>query len=103
MTEVTLSDAASRLGVSVDTVRRRLRSGELAGRQVGRRTLVTVSESHAPSRRAGDELLTEVRAERDRLAAQVDALNRQLEAAAVERAELRQLLARALDLRPPRP
>jgi excisionase family DNA binding protein len=102
VTEVTLSEAASRLGVSVDTVRRRLRSGELAGRQLGRRTLVTVPESVSPSRRAGDELLAEVRAERDRLAAQVDALNRQLEAAAAERAELRGLLARALDLNHPR-
>ena len=31
--EVTIKEAADRLGVSVDTVRRRLKAGELAGRQ----------------------------------------------------------------------
>jgi len=80
--EVPLSEAASRLGVSVDTVRRRLRTGGLAGRQVGRRTLVSLPESHAaPQRRASDELLAEIRSERNRLATQVDSLLRQLEAA----------------------
>ena len=95
--EVPLSEAASRLGVSVDTVRRRLRTGELAGRQVGRRTIVSLPEAQAvPARRASDELLAEVRADRDRLVAQVEALNRQLEAASAERAELRAMLAQAM-------
>lgn len=102
MSEVSLSEAASRLGVSVDTIRRRLRTGELPGRQVGRRLLVTIPESQAPSRRAGDELLAEVRAERDRLAALVESLNRQLESASVERAELRALLAQAMGQKLPR-
>lgn len=80
--EVSLSEAASRLGVSVDTVRRRLKSGELAGRQVGRRTLVSLPDgARRPERRTEDALLAEVRADRDRLAAMVDTLLRQLDAA----------------------
>ena len=99
--EVPLSEAASRLGVSVDTVRRRLRTGELAGRQAGRRTLVSLPEAVAtPARRASDELLAEVRMDRDRLALQVQALMGQLEAAAIERAELRGLLSQAMSLYP---
>ena len=81
----------------MDTVRRRLRTGELAGRQAGRRTLVSLPEAQAtPARRASDELLAEVRLDRDRLAAQVEALTRQLDAASAERAELRALLAQSM-------
>lgn len=69
---------------------------------MGRRLLVTIPESQAPSRRAADELLAEVRAERDRLAAQIESLNRQLEAGSVERAELRALLAQAMGVNLPR-
>ena len=97
--EVPLAEAASRLGVSVDTVRRRLRTGELAGRQAGRRTLVSLPETQVkPARAASDELLAEVRAERDRLVAQLEALTRQLEAASIERAQLRAMLAQAIGL-----
>lgn len=99
--EVPLSEAAARLGVSVDTVRRRLRTGELAARQAGRRTLVSLPEAAAaPARRTSDELLAEVRAERDRLVIHLDALIRQLDAASAERAELRALLAQAMGLKP---
>lgn len=97
--EVSLSEAAARLGVSVDTVRRRLRTGDLAGRQAGRRTLVSLPEkAPTPARSTGDELLAEVRAERDRLAAQLEAMIRQLDAASIERTELRALLAKALGM-----
>ncbi len=95
--EVSLSEAASRLGVSVDTIRRRLKSGELAGRQVGRKTVVSLPEAaRRPDRRLDDDLLAEVRAERDRLAGVLASLLKQLELAGAERAELRGLLDQAL-------
>jgi len=102
MTELTLSEAASRLGVSVDTSRRRLKSGELAGRQVGRKTMVSLPETVSQERRAAsgvgqEELLSELRAERDRLGRLLDTALRQLDEAAAERGELRRLLEAMLD------
>jgi excisionase family DNA binding protein len=98
MGEVSLSEAASRLGVSVDTVRRRLRSGQLAGRQSGRRLFVTLPEipSDEPVPAEPADLLAEVRAERDRLAALVGSLMQQLESESAERKHLLTLLERSL-------
>jgi excisionase family DNA binding protein len=98
MGEVSLSEAASRLGVSVDTVRRRLRSGQLAGRQSGRRLLVTLPGTSAAGRPRAEpaELLDEIRAERDRLAALVGLLVRQLESESTERRRLLALVERSL-------
>ena len=146
MAELGMVEAAAALGVSVDTIRRRIKAGALGARHDERgRLLVTIPDpvepgarqgepdtwhrlaaSHAPvtgsdaakpppadpeatptgdapqAARAGpsaehaQELLDEVRRQRDQLEAQVEAQRRQLDAAEVERSELRRLLALAM-------
>ena len=114
--QLPISEAALQLGVSVDTVRRRIRSGELSaeldsrGRylvEVPDALLTSASEVELRQRQGGptgelrsdlaqlQELLDEVRRQRDQLLEQVAAQGRQLEEAARERAELRRLLADA--------
>lgn len=117
MAELHIRQAADQLGVSVDTVRRRIRRGELPARRDSRgRLLVDMANvaadaqpmqpthAYAP---AADEPSThrptDVERQRDQLEGQVRALNehvaaltRQLDEAAEERRELRQLLAGAM-------
>lgn len=98
MPEVPLSEAAARLGVSVDTVRRRLRSGELAGRQVGRRALVSLPEAAPqPGAAAATGALEDVRGERDRLAEVNEALLDLLRRASDERSALLRIVERLAD------
>ena len=98
MAEVPLSEAAARLGVSVDTIRRRLRSGELAGRQVGRRTLVTLpAEFREPPPELAGDLVAELRAQRAELLELSRGLMRLLETEAQQRSDLHRLLGRTLD------
>jgi len=117
MAELHIRQAADHLGVSADTVRRRIRRGELAARRDSRgRLLVDVvsTVAEAPHRQpthayapAADEptmhRLADVERQRDQLEGQVRVLNdhvtaltRQLDDAAEERRELRQLLAGAM-------
>jgi hypothetical protein len=91
--EVSTGQAAARLGVSPDTVRRKVQRGELVGRTDPRgRLWVTLPEpAPAAAPAAVDEvthlqaLLAEVRTQREALLAQI-------ERADVERAELRRML-----------
>jgi excisionase family DNA binding protein len=115
--EMTIAEAAASLGVSVDTVRRRIKQGVFESRTdpAGRRmvfmqgTATSSQVVQAESERLQQELdharelLSEVRRQREELAAQVEAQRSQLLAAtrmleenAEERAELRGLLADAL-------
>jgi len=114
--ELSIAETAVRLGVSVDTIRRRIRRGELSARQDGRGHYVVVLEDGeagtAPPLSSGtvegelgrvrlelahaEELLIEVRRQRDQLEAQVTAQHDQLSAAEEERHELRILLGSAM-------
>jgi predicted RNase H-like nuclease (RuvC/YqgF family) len=115
MPEVTLEQAAIALGVSVDTVRRRIRLGRLSARlDDTRRSLVTVPEvppaadierlkrqeraqvtalRHDNAHLA--ELVEELRREQAQLLAQTMALREQLAAEIEAQRELRGLLANA--------
>lgn len=120
MAEMTIPEAAAVLGVSVATIRRRVQQGDLPARQDARgRYLVTVDTAaagsgHSPQATATElaqlrlelkhtqELLAEVRRQRDELAILLDAQRAQMEAvyeaqarADEERAELRRLLGNA--------
>jgi len=118
MTEMTIAQTAASLGVSVDTIRRRIKLGMLEAHtdQTGRRMVLMQGTAtppavvHAEAERLHQELehtrelLTEVRRQRDELAAQLDvqrqqllAATRALEREAEERAELRRLLATVLE------
>jgi excisionase family DNA binding protein len=106
MAEVTIAQAAATLGVSDDTIRRRIKAGELDAREDERgRKLVTLPDETPPTATAADgastttanhvqEWLTDVRAERDRLAEQVRFLAQQLDASTTAQSQLRELLAR---------
>jgi excisionase family DNA binding protein len=108
MPEVTIADAAHRLGVSDDTIRRRVKAGDLAARrdEHGRlwipvdddQAAATPAESSAtaprPPDRDRDLLLSTITAERDRLAEHVRFLAEQLDRATRAQGELRELLAR---------
>ena len=120
MPEVTLPEAAVELRVSTDTIRRRIKAGELTARADPRgRYLVEVPElaseaseepsgaASAPTQPQGDlklelahtrELLAEVRRQRDQLEQQVQAQWQHLERADQERSELRILLGDAQQL-----
>ncbi len=92
MPEVSLAEAATLLGTSTDTVRRRIKRGELNARRVkAGRLLVTVPDGCEDAQ----AMLEETRRHRDDLSLVVAQLNQHLEAAQVERAELRRLLAGA--------
>lgn len=85
--EITVSEAAEQLGVSERTVWRYLKSDKLAGRTVGdsgsQRTLIdTDSVTHIASERGRDPQAVALRAERDRLATELQQI-------AAERDELR--------------
>lgn len=121
MPEMTMTEAAAALGVSVGTIRRRIQRGDLQARQDERgRYLIRVDLStptSPPSPTAEmaaelarlrlqleheREMLAEVRRQRDELAVLLDAQRAQLEAifeaqarADEERAELRRLLGNA--------
>ncbi len=119
MPEVSIAEAATLLGTSTDTVRRRIKRGELNARRVGAgRLLVTVPDGcedvppASPSLsllgngsrelvslqaelEKAQALLEETCRHRDDLSLVVAQLNQHLEAAQVERAELRRLLAGA--------
>lgn len=111
---VTIPEAAAAMGLSSDTIRRRIKTGELVSQRDPRgRYLVEVEDlASVDARLESDqlagaqvdpaialelehtrELLEEVRRQRDMLETQVEAQQKQIEADAVERAELRQLLA----------
>ena len=119
MPEVNIAEAATLLGTSTDTVRRRIKRGELNARRVeAGRLLVTVPDGCDAVPPASPSLsllgnglnelvhvqaelektqavLEETRRHRDDLSLVVAQLNQHLEAAQVERAELRRLLAGA--------
>lgn len=98
MREVSISQAAALLGVSTDTIRRRIRRGELQARQDGRgRLLVLLADGEeAHALQPLEELVAELRRERDRLERELDdakqTLRNALQAAENERRELRILL-----------
>jgi excisionase family DNA binding protein len=74
----TFAEAAAQLGVSVDTVRRRVQAGSLEKVQLERGYAVILDQPPSPA----DHLLQQVIGERDRLIEQVAFLQRQLEEAA---------------------
>ena len=79
-TEITVADAAERLGVSERTVWRYLKSEKLTGRTVGeagsQRTLIDVADvDRIASERGRDPRAAELRAERDRLAGELERLS----------------------------
>lgn len=106
MAEVTIAQAAASLGVSDDTIRRRIKAGELDAREDERgRKIVTLPDEPPSAATATDgaststanhiqEWLADVRAERDRLAEQVRFLAQQLDASTTAQSQLRELLAR---------
>jgi len=118
---VSLDEAAAQLGISRDAVRLRIRRGSLNATRVngrwvvdlnGRdgdvvRTLPVANDRVRPlveaelaqlrlERDHARELLTRVEAEQERTVKQLDTLAEEVRQAAVERAELRRLLAEAI-------
>jgi hypothetical protein len=114
--------AAAALGLSVDAVKRRLRSGALKGRKSPAGTWTVFLEGNAAPAPEPEsvsnrhtfpeverlelrlanarELAEELRARVDAQERQIEALTRHLDAAAEEREQLRQLLAGALSRAP---
>jgi hypothetical protein len=94
---VPLIQAAARLGVSVDAIRRRIRRGTITAAKQDDRWYVEVPDIDtaqaaaydAPSPTQGDAITHELV---ELLRAELDAKNAQLAEAATERAELRRLL-----------
>jgi excisionase family DNA binding protein len=84
----TVAEAAARLGVSVDTIRRRVQSGSLEKVELERGYAVILDQAPSPD----EHLLQQVIAERDRLVEQVSFLQRQLEEAARREAALLKLV-----------
>ena len=80
----TVAEAAAQLGVSVDTVRRRVQAGSLEKVPMERGYAVILDQPPSPA----DNLLQQVLAERDRLIELVAFLQRQLEEAARREAAL---------------
>lgn len=54
--EITVEEAAQRLGISTATVKRRLKRGQIAGRKIGRQWIVEDSRLPAPTRNAKQSL-----------------------------------------------
>jgi excisionase family DNA binding protein len=108
MQDITIADAAHRLGVSDDTVRRRVKAGDLTARRDAHGRVwirmeaepaaATPTESSATAPRTPgsdhDVLLSTITAERDRLAEHVRFLAEQLDRSTRAQSELRELLAR---------
>ncbi|MGH7777726.1 MAG: helix-turn-helix domain-containing protein [Candidatus Dormibacterales bacterium] len=100
MARAGIPEAAARLGVSVDTVRRRVRAGRLAASRDERgRYLVEIPEPRRPGPPIGEpsptpaeEVLSELRRQRDQLSAQLADQQRHLEAHMAAEADLRRLL-----------
>lgn len=96
-----IKDAAEFLGVSIDTIRRRLRRGELTGEFTDGRWLISVPDNVEAGPNAASQLalrlieeeVRSLRAERDRLLAVIEAL-------VAKDPERRSLIER---LMPPRP
>jgi excisionase family DNA binding protein len=84
----TVAEAAAQLGVSVDTVRRRVQAGSLEKVQMERGYAVILDQPPSPA----DNLLEQVLAERDRLIELVAFLQRQLDEASRREAALLQLI-----------
>jgi excisionase family DNA binding protein len=100
MPEMTIRQAARALGTSVDTIRRRIRRGELSYRRDSRGwIMVDVPDAQGgaspmqPSARAGGEPTADLV---QRLIEENRWLRDQLDRAAEERAEMRRLLAGAM-------
>src|SRR5258708_7676215 len=51
--DITVEEAALRLGISVATVKRRLQSQQISGRKIGRQWVVDDTKLPAPTRRGG--------------------------------------------------
>lgn len=108
MAELTITQAAGALGVSDDTIRRRIESGKLQARtdEHGRRWVIlpdaeaahATEDGAAKPEAASEALLTQVAGERDQLREQVRFLQQQLDAATQAQEQLRQLLAREQEL-----
>lgn len=98
-TVLTVADAAERLGVSERTVWRYLRSGRLSGETVGeigsQRTLIDAGsvDNLSVGRRSGEGAAV-VRAEMDRMAAELTALRIERDALAVRLADVPRTLTR---------
>jgi excisionase family DNA binding protein len=84
----TVAQAAARLGVSVDTIRRRVQSGALEKVQMERGYAVVLDQQQSPD----EHLLQQVTAERDRLIQEVAFLHRQMDEGAGREATLLELL-----------
>ena len=112
MAEYTIPEAAVALGVSIDTVRRRIKRGTLEARRNPQGRYVIVIPEGDGIELGGDvpvllidlrrelshtqEVLGEVRHQRGQLEEQVTAQRRALESGETERAELRRLLAASM-------
>lgn len=98
--QITVAEAAERLGVSQRTIWRYLKSGRLVGETHGepglQRTLITRDslEAIGRDRSAGESDTAAVRAERDRLAARLRELERERDALRGRVAGLQSQLAR---------
>jgi excisionase family DNA binding protein len=84
----TVAGAAAQLGVSVDTVRRRVQAGTLEKVQLEKGYGVILEQPPIPN----EELLRQVLAERDRLVEQLAFLQRQLEEAGRRESALLKLI-----------
>lgn len=108
MAEYSGVEAGARLGVSIDTIKRMVRRGELRGyKDAAGRWRVHLEEPAGPvaaeASAPADGALIELRARLEvtevmvaEMRTQLDAYRKQIEAEAVERAELRRLLSTAL-------
>lgn len=114
MADLTISEAAAALGVSVDTIRRKIKRGELTAHQDSRgKYLVSVDSSAAAAAPAGpsagpadtarlrleleqaENMIEELRHQREVLEAELQGTRQAMQEAATERAELRRLLGNA--------
>lgn len=99
MPRVTIPEAAARLGVSTDTVRRRIRAGLLPSERDGRgRYLVEVDgfDPGHPPPSPGGEHLDQLLRERDQLLTLLATQERHLEAHTVAEVDLRRMLEQLL-------
>jgi excisionase family DNA binding protein len=114
MAAYSVAEAAERLGVSVDTIRRRVRAGELSANLRRGRYVIELDPVESTSVALLRERVASLAREREVLLAEIEDRRRGAEAADRAQAELRQLLlgAQALIARlqgsrtpepPPRP